>query len=119
MAFLDKNAIEYFEVLFGAAKLNAVNVAVNWRLAPPEVVHIVNDAQAKVLVVGEEFLPVLDAIADQLTTVKKVVVVGGIPRTSPTRTGATASPPPTPGGVGADDVACSSTRRAPRACPRA
>ena len=79
VAFLDKNAIEYFEVLFGAAKLNAVSVAVNWRLAPPEVAYIVNDAEAKVLIVGEEYVPVLDQIADQLTTVKKIVVVGGHP----------------------------------------
>ena len=36
VAFLDKNRPEYFEVLFGGAKVNAVNVAVNWRLAPEE-----------------------------------------------------------------------------------
>ena len=57
--------------------LNAVCVDINWRLAPPEVAYIVNDAEAKVLVVGQDFVPVLDAIADQLTTVKKIVVIGG------------------------------------------
>ncbi len=36
VAFVDKNGPEYFEVLFGGAKANAINVAVNWRLAPPE-----------------------------------------------------------------------------------
>jgi long-chain acyl-CoA synthetase len=76
IAFLDKNTIEYFELLLGGGKLNAVMVAVNWRLAPPEVAYIVNDAEAKVFVVGEDFLPVLDAIRDELTTVKKFVVVG-------------------------------------------
>ena len=76
IAFLDKNSPEYFELLLGGAKLNAVNVAVNWRLAPPEVSYIVNDAGAKVFVVGEEFVPILDAIVGDLTTVKKVVVVG-------------------------------------------
>ena len=29
VAFLDKNGLEYFEVLFGGGKINAVNVAVN------------------------------------------------------------------------------------------
>jgi long-chain acyl-CoA synthetase len=76
VAFLDKNTIEYFELLLGGGKLNAVMVAVNWRLAPPEVAYIVNDAEAKVFVVGEDFVPVLDAIRDELTTVKKIVVVG-------------------------------------------
>jgi long-chain acyl-CoA synthetase len=77
IAFLDKNSVEYFELLLGGGKLNAVNVAVNWRLAPPEVAQIVQDAQAKVFVVGQEFVPVLDQIESDLTTVKKIVVIGG------------------------------------------
>ena len=80
VAFLDKNGPEYFDVLIGGAKVNAVDVAVNWRLAAPEVAYIVNDAQAKVLIVGEEFGPVLDAIEGDLTTVKKIVIVGSHPR---------------------------------------
>ncbi len=80
VAFLDKNGPEYFDVLIGDAKANAVDVAVNWRLAPPEVAYIVNDSQSKVLIVGEEFVPVLDAIEGDLTTVKKVIVVGSHPR---------------------------------------
>jgi long-chain acyl-CoA synthetase len=79
IAFLDKNGIEHFEVFFGAALLNAVCVDVNWRLAAPEVEFIVNDAQAKVLVVGPDFVPVLDAIEPNLTTVTKIVVIGGHP----------------------------------------
>ena len=77
IAFLDKNGIEHFEVFFGAGLLNAVCVDVNWRLAAPEVAYIVNDAEAKVFVVGPDFVPVLDAIADQLTSVTKIVVIGG------------------------------------------
>ena len=77
IAFLDKNTPEHFDVLLGGAKLNAVNVAINWRLAAPEVAHIVNDAQAKVFVVGRELVPVLEAVEAELTTVTKVVVVGG------------------------------------------
>ena len=80
VAFLDKNGPEYFDVLIGAAKVNAVDVAVNWRLAPPEVAYIVNDSQSKVFIVGEEFAPVLDSIESDLTTVKKIVVVGSHPR---------------------------------------
>ena len=58
VAFLDKNGIEHFEVFFGAALLNAVCVDVNWRLAAPEVEYIVNDSEAKVFVVGADFVPV-------------------------------------------------------------
>ena len=62
IAWLDKNSPEFFELWFGAAKVDAVLTPVNWRLAPPEVAYIVNDAQATVFVVGQDFLPVLDAI---------------------------------------------------------
>jgi long-chain acyl-CoA synthetase len=50
---------------------------VNWRLAAPEVEYIVNDAQSKVLVVGPDFVPILDAIVGNLTTVSKILVIGG------------------------------------------
>jgi len=77
VAFLDKNSIEHFEVLYGCALLNAVSVDVNWRLVGPEVLYIVNDTAAKVLIVGPDFVPVLEAIADELTSVKTIVVIGG------------------------------------------
>ena len=44
IAYLDKNRPEYFELLFGAAKLNAVCVCVNWRLAAREIANVVDDA---------------------------------------------------------------------------
>jgi len=56
VAFLDKNVPEYFTMLFGAAKINAVTVAVNWRLAPPEMAYILNHSKIKVLFIGDEFL---------------------------------------------------------------
>src|SRR5262245_38106478 len=45
IAFVKKNGPEFFEVTFGVAKLNAVGVAVNWRLAPTEMAYIIRDAQ--------------------------------------------------------------------------
>ena len=79
VAFLDKNGIEHFEVFYGCAMLNAVSVDVNWRLAAPEVAFIVNDSEAEVFIVGQEFVPVLDAIINDLTKVKTVIVIGGHP----------------------------------------
>lgn len=76
IARIDKNDPSYFEMLFGAAKINAVTVDVNYRLAPPEMVQIVNDAQAKVLFIGPDFIPVLDKIEGELKTVTKIVVLG-------------------------------------------
>ncbi len=76
IAHLDKSSDIFFELLFGVTKANAVMVSVNWRLAAPEVLHIVNDARAEILFVGEEFFPVVEKIRDELKTVRKVVAFG-------------------------------------------
>src|SRR5579863_1449254 len=57
VAFLDRNGLEYFEVLFGGSLGGAVNVAVNWRLAPAEMAAVIDDSRASVLVVHPDFVP--------------------------------------------------------------
>lgn len=74
VAVLDRNVPEYFSFFFGATMVNAVTLAVNWRLAPPEMEYILNHAEARVLLIGEEFLGHLDQM--KLETVERVVVVG-------------------------------------------
>ena len=54
VAVLDKNSPVFFEVVFGCAKLGAVVVGLNWRLATPELAAVLADAQTSVLLVGEE-----------------------------------------------------------------
>jgi acyl-CoA synthetase (AMP-forming)/AMP-acid ligase II len=77
VAHLDKSSDVFFELMFGLAKANAVMVSVNWRLAPPEVLHIVNDAEAEILFVGSEYFPVIETIRGALRTVKKIVTLDG------------------------------------------
>jgi long-chain acyl-CoA synthetase len=74
IGYLDRNTPEYFMHLFGGAKINAVSVAVNWRLAPPEMQFVLDDADVEVLFVGEEFLGHLASMS--LPKVGKVVVIG-------------------------------------------
>ncbi|HXS70784.1 MAG TPA: AMP-binding protein, partial [Patescibacteria group bacterium] len=76
VAFVEKNGVEFFEVTYGLAKLGAVVVPVNWRLAPPEMLQIIDDAGAAVVVVGSEFLGHIEAIADELTSVHTILAVG-------------------------------------------
>ena len=87
VAFLDRNGLAYFEVLFGGALGGAVNVAVNWRLAPAEMAAIIDDSRARVLVVHPEFLPCLAAMESGLPSVERVVVLGD-PKTDADRGGA-------------------------------
>ena len=76
IAFLDRNGIAYFDFLFGGSLIGAVNVAVNWRLAPPEMAAIIDDSGAPVLAVHAEYLPALAAMTSDLPAVRRIVVIG-------------------------------------------
>ncbi len=62
IAHLDRTAPEVVELMFATAKLGAVCVPLNWRLATPELAVIVEDAGAPLLLAG----PAHEAIADEL-----------------------------------------------------
>jgi long-chain acyl-CoA synthetase len=80
VAFMEKNAVEFFEYAFGCGMANAINVSVNWRLAPAEVLYTVNDARAKVLIVGQDFFSLVESIEAELETVSTIVAIGDHPR---------------------------------------
>ncbi len=75
VAFLDKNHPACVEMTLAAAMLGAGNAIINFRLAADELDYVLNDCGAKVLVVGEELRPGIDAIADRLTAVDHIVTV--------------------------------------------
>ena len=75
VAVMAKNSDWYYELLIGCAKADMVTVGINWRLAPPEVAYIINDAEAPILFLAKDFLPIYDAIKDELTSVKKVILL--------------------------------------------
>jgi long-chain acyl-CoA synthetase len=80
VAFIDKNGAEWFDVTFGLAKLGAVNVSVNWRLAPTEMAEIIDDAEARVVIVGPDFVGHVEKVEAQLERVETVIAIGGHPR---------------------------------------
>lgn len=80
VAFIDKNGVEFFEYTFGCGLVNAINVSVNWRLAPAEMRYTINDAHAKVLIVGPDFYTAVEQIESELTTVTTIVAIGDHPR---------------------------------------
>ncbi len=75
IAILAKNDPAFFELLFGAAKIGAVPVPVNFRLAPPEVAYVLNDAGAELFFVGGDFYGVADQIANELKTVRRTLAI--------------------------------------------
>ena len=66
VAILDTNSAAYFELMLAAGKAGAVAAPVNWRLAPPEVRAVVDDAGAVLCVVGEEFAAHADGVSARI-----------------------------------------------------
>ena len=77
IAFLDRNGIAYFDFLFGGSLIGAVNVAVNWRLAPAEMAAIIDDSGAAVLAIHLDYLPALADMGSDLPSVRRIVIFGG------------------------------------------
>ncbi|WP_454883170.1 acyl-CoA synthetase [Sphingomonas oryzagri] len=80
VAILAKSCVEHFELLIGAMKANAVPVPINWRLAPLEIASILEDSQAELLVLGEEFVDKFEAIQSTLSRPPQVVSLAPHPR---------------------------------------
>jgi len=77
IAILAKNDLAFFELWFGATKAGVVLVPVNFRLAPPEIVYVVNDAKAELFFVGQEFYSVVEKVRGELSSVRRVVALHG------------------------------------------
>ncbi len=66
VAILAHNGVRYLETLYGGAKAELVYVALNWRLAPPELEYIIDDADPDVLVYEDAFTETVDALRPSL-----------------------------------------------------
>jgi long-chain acyl-CoA synthetase len=73
---LMQNRHEYTETYFAVEQVGGVLVPLNQRLAPPEIAFILNDAEATHLLLDAAYLPLYEACAADLTTVRQVFIVG-------------------------------------------
>jgi crotonobetaine/carnitine-CoA ligase len=72
--FMLPNSLEYIFAWFAINKLGAVEVPINNAYKGYFLEHIVNNSAAKVMLVDEEFLPVLKASEDNLPTLETLFV---------------------------------------------
>jgi len=77
VATLAWNTYRHLELYYAVPCMGAVLHTVNIRLSPEQIAYIINDAGDSVLAIDRELLPLLDAVRPQLTTVKRVIVMGG------------------------------------------
>jgi acyl-CoA synthetase (AMP-forming)/AMP-acid ligase II len=78
LAVLDLNHPSSVELTLACAQVGTANAVVNFRLAPPEIVYVINDAAARILFVGPEFAAAVEQVRDKLPTVERVIRVGGV-----------------------------------------
>ncbi|MCC6616406.1 MAG: long-chain fatty acid--CoA ligase [Anaerolineae bacterium] len=64
LAILGKNSTDYFEFQFACIKLGALMLPLNWRLAEPELLYILNDAEPVGLVYDAEFADRIPGLVD-------------------------------------------------------
>lgn len=77
VAHLGKNTLAYFELLFGVAKAGGVMVGINWRLAPPEVRFILEDADAHILFADEALFSVADEALKGRGGIEQAIALDG------------------------------------------
>ena len=81
VAILDKNTDAYLELLFALDKAGAIATPINWRLTGPEVAKVAGDAEAVVVIAGEDFRGSADAAGVRVVGFDELPRVdGGDPR---------------------------------------
>ncbi|MFV1873110.1 MAG: long-chain-fatty-acid--CoA ligase [Oleiphilus sp.] len=85
IATLAWNNYRHYELYFGVAGMGAVLHTINPRLFPEQLVYIINHAKDKWLFVDLTFIPLLEAIQDQISGIEKFIILAdeaNMPETS-------------------------------------
>jgi len=77
IAVLDLNHPSCLELTLACAQIGTANAVVNFRLAPPEIAYVINDAKARLLFVGPEFAGAAEKLRSHIPAVERVIRVGG------------------------------------------
>lgn len=76
IAFLGLNSPDMLALMFACARIGAMLVPLNWRLAPPEHLYILQNAGAKVLFCEQEFADGTNTIEEDLADCRVVSMAG-------------------------------------------
>ena len=71
----DYDSHRYLECFFAVPMMGAVLHTQNWRLSPEQILYTMNHAEDDIVLIHADFLPLLEAIKDKLTTVKKIILI--------------------------------------------
>ncbi|WP_020106559.1 long-chain-fatty-acid--CoA ligase [Nocardia sp. 348MFTsu5.1] len=77
VAILSTNCTEYFDCYYGVPMAGMALTILNFRLHADQIASLIQNSEARVLIVSAEFADVVGEIRDRIPTVQKVVVIGG------------------------------------------
>jgi len=77
VGFLTLNSSDTLEIIFGCWRLGAVCLAINFRLTPPEIAYILENADCSLVVVDTPFMPIAQALEGK-TPVKDWIHTDGM-----------------------------------------
>jgi fatty-acyl-CoA synthase len=75
VAIMDWDSHRYLECFFAVPMMGAVLHTINIRLSSDQLIYTINHAEDDVILVNSDFLPMLEAVKDQMTTVKKIILL--------------------------------------------
>lgn len=74
IAIIHKNCHRFLETYFAAAKLGAILVPINFRLAPHDFIHILNDAETEILIAQPNLIGWFSGKRNDLKQLKNVIL---------------------------------------------
>src|SRR3954463_4961081 len=73
VSLLMPNSAEYIIAYFACWKLGAIAGPINSLLKPPEMAYVINNSEAKALLVNSEFLQQIESLMDELPSLDAVI----------------------------------------------
>jgi fatty-acyl-CoA synthase len=75
VAVFDYDSHRFLEAFFAVPMMGAVLQMVNWRLSAEQIRYTLDHAEAKLIIINADFLPILEGIREQLPHVRAVVAI--------------------------------------------
>jgi len=73
------NCFQYIEMFYAITKIGAIFVSLNFRLRGKETTYILNNAGAKILILGERYVNLMQSIQQDLSFIRNYLVIGEAP----------------------------------------
>ncbi|MGD9732415.1 MAG: fatty acid--CoA ligase [Desulfamplus sp.] len=75
VAVMDWDSNRYLECFFAVPMMGAVLHTINIRLTPEQLIYTINHAEDDIILVNEDFVPLLESVKERFETVKRVILL--------------------------------------------